>query len=408
MSVPLINVTYEPAYTEQKTCFSQCIYEMDLQDEAEELWEDIHQELQNLMQLVNADQKSYYRNYTSYARQVAFEKQEKWLKRNWPKYAGYFAQPTDVDASKIQPRLELINEQRQRDIFRIARLFWSLPYSNGYGRRMGYLIWDDSNDKLMGILGLQSPPLSLALRDKQFKIPKDKKTEIVNQTMDAYTVGALPPYADLLAGKLVVLAAASKDVREDYQLRYEGRKTIMENRVIPAVLIAVTTLSAFGRSSLYNRVSKGMSNNQNIWAATSLGFCEGWGTLHFSDRLYEKMKNLHKKLLPEKRLYGFGTGPKIRLQVVRHILETLGFPGTHIRHNIKREAFIIPHVKNLEEMLSGIETKPVYDDAPFSQLAEFWKERYCLPRAEQRCSLEGRETIAHAFGFDDSLSSFNS
>ncbi|MFM6398464.1 Druantia anti-phage system protein DruA, partial [Planktothrix sp.] len=117
--------------------------------------------------------------------------------------------------------------------FRIARLFWSLPYSNGYGRRMGYLIWDDSNGKLMGILGLQSPPLSLALRDKKFNIPKAKKTEIVNQTMDAYTVGALPPYSDLLAGKLVVLAAASKDVREDYQLRYEGRKTIMENRVIP-------------------------------------------------------------------------------------------------------------------------------------------------------------------------------
>ncbi|MFM6398132.1 hypothetical protein, partial [Planktothrix sp.] len=83
-------------------------------------------------------------------------------------------------------------------------------------------------------------------------------------------------------------------------------------------------------------------------------------------------------------------------------------PGTHIRHNIKREAFIIPHVENLEEMLSGIAAEPVYNDAPFSQLADFWKERYCLPRAEQRCSLEGRETIAHAFGFNKSLSSFNS
>lgn len=354
----------------------------------------INEEIKKILRPVNTDTKEYYRSYTLSARKVSLEKHSNWLKSNWQQYSSVFADYFEIRPQLIKPRLELVENQYQRNIFRIARLYWSLPHTYGYGRRLNYLIWDDGNDKLIGILGLQSPPISLPARDKKYQIPYEHKIELVNQTMDAFTVGALPPYSELLAGKLVVLAAASQEVRKDYVRRYAGKRTEMLDRVLPANLIAVTTLSAFGKSSMYNRVSRGKVGEYNVWATKSLGVCDGWGTLHFSDALYAKMKELHKELYPDKLVYGFGTGPKIRFQITNRILNCLNLSQNLLKHNIKREVFIIPHVENIDEILAGNQAKPIYNDRPFAELAQYWKERYCIPRSQKRCSIEGRHTIA--------------
>jgi hypothetical protein len=364
---------------------------------------EIRKELRHLMHTLEKDEKSYYRDAHSSARLAALEKHMGWLQKHWPKYYGIFANPCDITPNDICPRLELVENQRQNDLFRIARLTWSLPYSRGYGRRLDYLLWDDNNGKLMGVLGLQSAPLSLPARDRTFHIPYEQKIEIVNQTMDVYTLGALPPYSELLTGKLLVLAAASQDVRHDYERRYQGRITEMLSRVLPTSLIAVTTLSAFGRSSLYNRVSKGFDGKHNVWAALSLGPCEGWGTFHFSDELYQNMKQFHQRLWPEKPVQGFGTGPRIRQQIITRTLQELRLPRRFARHNIRREVFIISHIENLQAILAGAEEQPVYNDEPFSKLATFWKERYCLPRASTRSSIEGRTSIATSLGLTTRL-----
>ena len=169
-------------------------------------------------------------------------------------------------------------------------------------------------------------------------------------------------------------------------------------RVLPASLVAVTTLSAFGRSSLYNRVSKDFDGRHNSWAVLSLGPCEGWGTFHFSDDLYQRMKKLYRLLYPEKPVNGFGTGPKIRQQIIVRILQDLGLSKKFMRHNIGREVFIIPHIANLQTVLGGSEEVPEYDDQPFAQLAMRWKERYFLPRASTRCSTEGRDSFPRILG----------
>lgn len=398
MKLSCISSVEQGVESVQTPLFSPRVYALGLEKEAEELKNEIRKELLNLMRVVDANPKSHHRNAHSHSRLVTLDKHRTWLRKNWLKYSDVFADFKEVDPNAIQPRLELIEQQSQRDIFRIARLFWSLPYSQGYGRRLNYLLWDDANGKLMGILGLQSPPITLPARDTKYNIPREQKIEIVNQTMDAYSVGAVPPYSELLAGKLAVLAAASRDIRKDYEQRYEGRVTEMKQRVLPASLLAVTTLSAFGRSSLYNRVSTGFDGKRNVWATISLGYCKGWGTFYFSDQLYQKMKNLHKKLFPEKPVRGFGTGPKIRLQVIDHILTELRLPKSYTQHNIKREVFIIPHIENIENVLAGSGEEPIYNDRPFNDLAKFWKEHYCLPRAQKRCSIEGKHTIASELG----------
>ena len=123
----------------QELLFAPCIYEKGLATEAEELRNEISTRLRKSMCLVDMNPKSHYRKAHSHSRIVALDRHKGWLERIWPKYSDVFADPTEVNPSAIQPRLELIEKQSQRDIFRIARLFWSLPYSQGYGRRLNYL-----------------------------------------------------------------------------------------------------------------------------------------------------------------------------------------------------------------------------------------------------------------------------
>lgn len=189
----------------------------------------------------------------------------------------------------------------------------------------------------------------------------------------------------------------------------------MRDRVLPAELIAITTLSAFGRSSIYNRVSKekyrvseGKNGLRNSWATISLGSCEGWGTLHFSNSLYTKMKLFHQKLFPDKPVVDFGTGSKIRLIVTSQILSQLGFNKRLLKHNIQREVFVIPHVENLKDILTGSGVQPIYNDQPFDELAENWKEWYCLKRWESKFldkqNMRGRDSLIQSLNLSEELS----
>ena len=72
--------------------------------------------------------------------------------------------------------------------------------------------------------------------------------------MDAYVVGAMPPYADLLGGKVVTSLIASKEVADLFDQRYGDLPGTISRRRKAARLVLVTVTSALGRSSIYNRL----------------------------------------------------------------------------------------------------------------------------------------------------------
>src|ERR1035437_4068875 len=60
------------------------------------------------------------------------------------KLIKHFASGEDVDPAKISPVLQLISSGTwEGDLFRLASLTWSVPVSNGYGRRLRFLVWDE-------------------------------------------------------------------------------------------------------------------------------------------------------------------------------------------------------------------------------------------------------------------------
>jgi len=310
------------------------------------------------------------------ARQMELATRQDWLRRYLPGYLPFFANGLEVIPEQIQPTLVEVTTESQHNLFRIARLLWSIPFSKGYGRRLRFLVMDETNGKLIGLLALQSPPLSFPARDRLFQYPPGRKTELVNQTMDIQTLGAVPPYDRLLGGKLVALAAVSNEVRAAYQRKYSGRKTEMEGRILPAHLVALTTTSAFGRSSLYNRL-----RYNGAVIAESLGYTDGYGSFHLME-LYP----LFREFLESQGIStrgGFGTGPRRKWQTMVRALERLGFSRDLLRHGVKREAFLFPLVDNLKDYMEGWAAVPAYRDLPFADLATYWRERWLLPRAER-------------------------
>lgn len=324
-------------------------------------------------------EKDLYRDMHHWHRQRELDRSRAWIRQAYMRYGSFFACGSEMDPLKVRPELVPVEKGLTADLFRLARYTWQLPYSKGYGRRLRFLLWDRYHDKLMGIIGLQSPPLDLAQRDQHYKIPKEQKVEIINQTMDAFVLGALSPYSGFLAGKLAVMAAASRDVRLAYEQKYYGTRSQLSQQILPARLVAITTFSAFGRSSIYNRVAAGKnSQGQNNWLTLSLGLTSGWGTYHFSDELYRELKDFIQSFNPGFQVTGFGTGPKIKRTVITLALRALDLPASFAQHGIPRELFVIPHIANLADFLGGKTVEPLYNDLSFAELVEYWRGQYLL------------------------------
>ncbi|RMD73060.1 MAG: DUF4338 domain-containing protein, partial [Chloroflexi bacterium] len=156
----------------------------------------------------------------------------------------------------------------------------------------------------------------------------------------------------------------------------EQRATEMEQRILPPHLVALTTTSAFGRSSIYNRL-----RYQHLSIAESIGFTEGYGSFHLLE-LYP----LFRAFLEEQGIStrgGFGVGPRRTWQTMVRALERLGLSASLLQHGVKREVFLFRLIDNLEDYLEGRTTEPQYRDLPFATLVAWWRSRWLLPRAER-------------------------
>ncbi len=240
---------------------------------------------------------------------------------------------------------------------------------------MRFLIWDTTHDMPFGLICLQSPVLKMAVRDNYLGISKDELDIWVNKSMNAQRVGALPPYNELLGGKMVALALTCNEIREAYKKNMKITVTILKGRRLEPELLFITTTSAFGKSSLYNRLKY---NGELV--AKSLGYTKGSGTFHIPDELYEELISfLISRGIIVKR--GFGSGPSKKLKLIGLALKHLGL-SNFTYHGIKREFYLFPLVKNLKEVISKKE-EPIWYDRPFERLVDYWKERWAIPRAKR-------------------------
>lgn len=335
------------------------------------------------------ERKEAIRANHSFQRREWIEKEFQAFGRKWTSLAQHIADGSEIDPSSIRP--ELIKVERGTEsgyLFRFACLFWSIPVSRGYGRRMRYLVRDRHNGKLIGLFALNDPVFNLRARDQWIGWNADDRRARLVNVMDAYVVGAVPPYSMLLGGKLVASLMGSKEVGLNFREKYASTKGIISKQKKDARLVLITVTSALGRSSLYNRLKlrkiTSNSKNKTILELVRVGETRGYGHFQLSDELFMRIRNL---LAKEEHAYAnghnFGQGPNWRMRVIRQGLRRVGLDEELLRHGVNREVYGMPLADAFKKFLRG-ERKRVSLRRPAARtISNVALERWVIPRAKR-------------------------
>ena len=316
--------------------------------------------------------------------------EREWLRPRLKRVIEHFAESSEVDVQKVSPILVPVRASTwEGDLFRAATLLWSVPVSRGYGRRMRYLVMDESNDKLIGLLALGDPVFNLRSRDGWIGWSAEDRRKRLSSVMDLYICGSVPPYSFLLGSKLVACLATAREVGDAFRAKYTGAKGIISGEEKPAELLVVTTTSALGRSSLYNRLKL---RTQPVTEFRRIGFTEGWGHFSVGDDLFLRLR---EHLIAEDHKYAnghsFGTGPNWRLRTIRAAMKSLGVDDGLLKHGIQREVFAAELSdtarRQLREGVDGPGARPTA-----AEIAEAALDRWVRPRFER----EGMQTWTRA------------
>jgi len=302
------------------------------------------------------------------------------LQRYEHKLINYIANGCEVCPEMIRPKLVLVQPNSEEELlFRYASLHWSIPVSSGYGRRLRFLVFDESNGKLIGLFGLGDPVFSLRDRDEWIGWDTETKKSRMYHLMDAFVLGAVPPYSALLCGKLVAMLTLSNEVQEAFRNRYSDHISLIRKEKRKPILALITTTSALGRSSVYNRIR---INGFDYW--TSVGFTRGSGDFHFSNGVYTKMRAyVEANCKPTAKHNDWGAGFRNRREVIRKCLSSLGLSSTLIYHGIHREIFAAPLGSRAREFLCGKSDDPELYDWSADYLFGLFRDRWLLPRASR-------------------------
>lgn len=230
-----------------------------------------------------------------------------------------------------------------------------------------------------------------------------KNKHIGTSMMELNVCGAIPPYNEILGGKLAALVMLSKEVVDDYRKKYGNRPSDIASRLkgepvirkADLVYIGTTSLYKVG-SSQYNRLKlpKGIlkANGKEV-KLKRIGETKGYGTMHISRLTLQTLEdNLLKKDRGSiNRIFGEGASPKLR--TIRAGLEKIfdtrqrEFIDLIPKHAMARLIYGAWLVENGTEYLTGKDEKPNYyfdekmnGKEATEKIVEYWRQRWLLSR----------------------------
>ncbi|MBI4086920.1 DUF4338 domain-containing protein [Candidatus Kaiserbacteria bacterium] len=326
--------------------------------------------------------------------------QEKFVTKHKQFILSHLPNGKDINVAKIKPRLIEVKAGSKWEImFRWWSLvWWSLPNERAYGRQMRFLVWDSYHKAPIGLIGLQSPILSWAVRDGHLGISAKDRDYWVNQSLSAQRLGALPPYNQLLGGKLVASLLTSDTIRRAFEKKYRTVRTVMQKRKIPARLLFVTTTGGYGKSSIYARLKY-----KEKMVADFIGYSNGIGSFHISNLMYENLlRYLESKNIDTAR--GYGSGPSRKIKLIDQAMKMIGFEkGT--RHTIKRGVYLFSLVDNLKEVIRH-NKKPKWIKRSITDLTDSWKTRWAIPRSQRDVSYKDFTAAGYIRDAEEELEGF--
>lgn len=308
------------------------------------------------------------------------------LVKHEPRLLSHIANGDEVVPEAMSPGLDLVEPGTEDErLFRYVRLHWSIPVSAGYGRRVRFLVRDRFNGKLIGIIGMGDPVFGLRPRDEWIGWDYNARRQRLRSVMDLFVLGAVPPYNSLLCGKLVAVLAASREAVAAFRRKYGGRASYIRQKAFDGRLALLTTTSALGRSSVYNRL-----RCDGGARFRSVGYTSGSGDFHFSNGFYRDLRQFALKHCDATAKHeAWGAGFRNRRELVRKTLPKLNLSTKLMYHGIRREVFVVPLAKNSTAYLRGEDSQLRYYDQSVDDISGWFRERWLLPRAGRDGSYRG-------------------
>jgi hypothetical protein len=294
-------------------------------------------------------------------------------------FLRYFANGDEIRPERISVELRpVVAGSLESSLFRFAALLWRIPVSEGYGRRLRFLVWDRQADRLMGLLALGDPVFNLRARDSLIGWSSGERGSRLVNVLDAYVLGAVPPYNKLLVGKLVACLLKTTDIVEAFRRKYGAGKGEISGEKKKPRLLLVTTTSALGRSSVYNRLR--LDGEQYL---ESIGFTSGYGHFHIPEELFQEIRAfLRRRGDPYADNNRFGQGPSWRFRAIRQGFAALGLPPGLTQHGFQREVFICRTARNGMDLLARGRGRPDFGGLKtVEEVAQLALCRWVVPRA---------------------------
>lgn len=334
-----------------------------------------------------SEEKLLVRSMQSKRRSEHLKEERGFIDIHYPDLKKYFAEGSEIEPEHIEPKLELVKGGTEfSDLFRLASLTWGVPVSNGYGRRLRFLVLDGRNGKLMGLIGLADPVFNLSARDEAIGWTVQDRKERLVDVMNAYILGALPPYNMLLGGKVVSSLVRTREVRDAFNKKYRESRGIISGKAKRPSLVMVTTTSSLGRSAIYDRLKLEHEASEVVTYFSSVGYTLGWGHFHVPNSLFRDMR-IYLNLIghPYANGYKYGNGSNWRLRASQETLRLLGLRTNLMNHGVKREIFLSRLASNADKVLRGETKTPMYTELlPVKEVGKLAVNRWVIKRSETR------------------------
>ena len=244
----------------------------------------------------------------------------------------------------------------------------------------------------------------------------NRKRKIGSNMMDIIVCGSIPPYNELLGGKLISILACSPQVVRDYTYKYDkqiseiasrmkGSRVVRDSRL---VYLGTTSLYAVG-SSQYNRIKVPLGDNDYL-EYRKMGITEGYGTVFFSKETtgtFSRLLELQDGGKKINHVFGEGTSPRFRM--ISRGLSSIGIKAdAFLKHYSPRIVYSINLAKNTNEFLLGLDNDVDYGYdmnneteviQKTQELIEYWYTRWL----EMRLTSIDIEQRLSAFNINDIL-----
>lgn len=248
--------------------------------------------------------------------------------------------------------------------------------------------YEDNREKLQFLLSKEEGRKAITTA-----LIANRKCKIGSNMMDIIVCGSIPPYNELLGGKLVSILACSPTVIRDYTHKYaqqvseiasrmKGQRVVRDCRL---VYLGTTSLYAIG-SSQYNRIKVPLQNGLKL-EYNKMGITEGFGTVYFSNDTSSMFSRILEIMDGGKKIsHVFGEGTSPRFRMISRGLKAIGIRAdAFLKHYSPRIVYSINLANNTNEYLLGIDKDVEYgfdidDDldvqAHTQYLIDYWYNRW--------------------------------